>query len=191
MIRCDWADLNEELYVKYHDEEWGVCIHDDKKLFELLILEGMQAGLSWITILKKREAYREVLDSFNYKKIVKYNETKIKELLNDKRIIRNKLKIKSIINNAKVFMKIQKEFGSFDNYIWGFVNYKQIQNNFNHIKEIPAKTLLSEKISGNLKQRGMNFVGPTIIYSYMQAIGLVNNHIKKCFRYNELKNKKC
>ena len=140
MGRCDWVDLDEELYVKYHDEEWGVCVHDDKKLFELLILEGMQAGLSWITVLRKREFYREALDDFDYKKISRYDEIKVIELLNNEKIIRNKLKIESIILNARVFIEIQKEIGSFDKYIWGFVNYKQIQNNFRVLKKF-SRTL--------------------------------------------------
>ena len=181
--RCAWCPSDDELYCCYHDEEWGVPVHNDRKLFEMLVLEGMQAGLSWITILKKRENYRKTLDNFNYKKIARYTDKKINELLKNEGIIRNRLKVLSIIQNAKVFLEIQKEFDSFDNYIWGFVNGKPINNKINSIKEIPAKTELSEKISKDLKKRGMNFVGPTIVYSFMQAVGIVNDHEVSCFRY--------
>ena len=182
MKRCDWAPTNNELYIKYHDEEWGVEVHDDRKLFEMLILEGAQAGLSWSTVLKKRENYRKAFDKFDYEKISRYDEGKIKELLNNAGIIRNKLKIKSAIRNAKVFLEIQKEFGSFDKYIWKFVNFKQIDNKFKSMEEIPASTELSDKISKDLKKRGMNFVGTTIIYAYLQSIGIVNDHQVDCFR---------
>lgn len=180
MKRCAWVDLKNELYVKYHDEEWGREVHEDKKLFEMLILEGAQAGLSWSTVLNKRENYRKAFDNFDYKKISKYDEDKINELLLDSGIIRNKLKINSAIQNAKVFIEIQKEFGSFDNYIWGFVDNKQIVNKIKSMGELPAKTDLSDKISKDLKKRGMNFVGSTIIYAYMQAVGMVNDHEVDC-----------
>ena len=185
MKRCEWTPLNNELYLKYHDEEWGVPIHDDKKLFEMLILEGAQAGLSWSTVLKKRENYRKAFDKFDYKKIAKYTQKKEDSLLQDAGIIRNKLKIKSAIRNAKAFIEIQKEFGSFDEYIWGFVNRKQIKNKFKKLADIPAKTGLSDTISKDLKKRGMNFVGSTIIYAYLQAIGIVNDHQTNCFAYNK------
>ncbi|MDW7660653.1 MAG: DNA-3-methyladenine glycosylase I [Bacillota bacterium] len=181
MERCAWVNPQNELYVKYHDEEWGVPVHDDMKHFEMLILEGAQAGLSWETILKKRENYRVAFDGFDPKTVASYDESKELELLKNEGIVRNKLKIKSAIRNAGVFIDIQHEFGSFDDYIWGFVNGEPIQNNFGSLKELPAKTELSDKISGDLKKRGMNFVGSTIIYAYMQAIGLVNDHTNNCF----------
>jgi len=183
MKRCQWIEGAGELYLKYHDEEWGNQIHDDKKLFEFLILEGAQAGLSWLTILKKRENYRKAFDSWDFNKIARYDGKKEKQLLGNPGIIRNRLKIKSAIRNAKVFIEIREEFGSFDKYIWKFVNNKQIKNKFKSLKEIPAKTNLSDKISENLKNRGMNFVGSTIIYAFMQAVGLVNDHEITCFRY--------
>ena len=183
--RCQWVSLKNPLYLKYHDEEWGVPVHDDKKLFSKLILDGAQAGLSWFTILKKRENYKKAFDGWDYKKIAKYDEGKIGELLKNKGIVRNKLKIESVIKNAKSFMDIQKEFGSFDKYIWGFVNGKTIQNKFKKMSDLPAKTELSDTISKDLKKRGMNFVGPTIIYAYMQAIGIVNDHTVDCFRNKE------
>ncbi len=185
--RCTWAHLKDELYVKYHDEDWGVPIHDDQKLFEMIILEGAQAGLSWETVLKKRENYRKAFDNFDPKKVAKYDEKKKEELLRNEGIIRNRLKIKSAIKNAKVFLEIQKEYTSFDKYIWSFVNHKSIQNKFTALLEIPAKTKLSDKISNDLKKRGMNFVGSTIIYAFMQSIGMVNDHEIACFRYSEIK----
>ena len=184
--RCEWIKDGNKLYQKYHDEEWGVPLHNEQKLFELLILEGAQAGLSWLTVLKKREDYKKLFDNFNPKKIAQYTNKKVEQLLKDERIIRNRLKINSTIQNAKVFIKIQKEFDSFDKYIWSFVNFIPIQNNFKSINEIPAKTEISEKISKDLKKRGMNFVGPTIIYAFMQAIGMVNDHEVNCFRYKEI-----
>ncbi|MAG47182.1 DNA-3-methyladenine glycosylase I [archaeon] len=186
MEKCSWIDEKNPLYVKYHDKEWGLPLHDDTKLFELLILEGAQAGLSWSTILNKRENYRKAFDSFNYEKIALYDSKKINSLLQDAGIVRNKLKINSTIQNAKAFIKIRKEFTSFDKYIWSFVNNKPIKNNFKSLKDIPAKTPLSDKISIDLKKRGMNFVGSTIIYAYMQATGLVNDHQINCFRYEEV-----
>jgi len=173
--RCD---------VKYHDEEWGVPIRDDGKLFEFLTLETFQAGLSWIIILRKRENFRKAFDNFDYKKIAKYSNSKVEELLNNEGIIRNRLKIFGTISNAIAFMKIQEEFGSFSNYIWDFVDNKPIKNKFNSIKELPAKTELSDKISKDLKKRGFKFVGSTVVYAHMQATGMVNDHIVNCFRYN-------
>jgi len=183
--RCAWVDSNSEIYIKYHDKEWGIPVYDDKKLFEMLILEGAQAGLNWITILNKRENYRKAFDNFDYKKIAKYDDEKFEELIQNSGIIRNRLKIKSAIKNAQVFIKIQKEFGSFDKYIWGFVDFKPIKNHFKTISDLPAKTELSERISKDLKKRGMTFVGPTIIYAFMQAIGIANDHTKDCFMYKE------
>jgi len=183
--RCQWVNLNNPLYLKYHDEEWGTPIHDDKKLFAKLILDGAQAGLSWSIILKKRENYRKAFDNWDYIKISEYDDKKINELIENEGIIRNKLKIESAIKNAKVFIDIQKEFGSFDKYIWRFVDGKTIQNKFKDISDIPTRTELSDTISKDLKKRGMNFVGSIIIYAYMQAIGIVNDHTIDCFRYKE------
>jgi len=184
--RCEWVNLKNELYIKYHDEEWGVPTHDDNKLFEMLILEGAQAGLSWETVLKKRENYRKAFDNFDPVKVSNYSESKILALLGNEGIIRNRLKIRSAVRNAKVFLSIQKEFSSFDGFIWGYVNGTPIQNNFKSLSDIPAKTELSDKISKDLKIRGMNFVGSTIIYAYLQSIGMVNDHIESCFRHKEL-----
>lgn len=183
--RCWWAGT-DKLYNDYHDKEWGVPVHDDRLLFEFLTLEGAQAGLSWRTILARRENYRLAFDNFDYKKIAQYSESKAEELRNNAGIIRNKLKIRSTITNAMAFLEVQKEFGSFDEYIWGFVNNKSIQNKFKEPKDVPAKTELSEKISKDLKKRGFRFVGPTIVYAYMQAIGMANDHTMDCFRYKEL-----
>jgi len=182
-IRCDWAG-NDSAYIKYHDEEWGVPVHNDRKLFEMLILEGAQAGLSWITILKKRENYKNAFDNFKPEIIAKYKSKKINNLLTNAGIVRNKLKINSAVINAKAFILIQKEFGSFDNYIWSFVNGKPIKNKWKKLKELPAHTPLSDKISKDLKKRGLKFVGSTICYSFMQAVGIVNDHLTNCFRYN-------
>lgn len=183
--RCAWVST-DPLYIAYHDEEWGVPVYDDNKLFEFLILETFQAGLSWITVLKKRENFRLALDNFNYKKIAKYSAIKEAELLTNEGIIRNKLKIKATISNAQAFIKIQEEFGSFSKYIWGFVNGKPIKNNLKTIADAPAKTELSDKISEDLKKRGFKFVGSTVIYAHMQATGMVNDHTTDCFRYNEV-----
>lgn len=179
MKRCDWCE-GDELYIKYHDEEWGKPLHDDNKLFEFLILEGAQAGLSWITILRKRENYSVAFDDFNPSVIANYGEIKVKELLENKGIVRNKNKIISTINNAKVFLDIQQEFGSFDRYIWSFTDGEVIKNNFEKVEDVPAKTPISEAMSKDLKKRGMKYVGPTIMYAYMQAIGIVNDHIVGC-----------
>ena len=183
MKRCSWVTENN-LYKDYHDNEWGKPVYDDKILFEFLLLESFQAGLSWLTILKKRNNYRKAFDKFDYKKIAKYNEKKIQSLLKNEGIIRNKLKIGATINNAQRFMEVQKEFESFSKYIWAFVDSKPIKNNFKTPKEIPTKTLLSEKISDDLKRRGFKFVGPTIIYAYLQAMGIVNDHTTDCFKFN-------
>lgn len=179
--RCEWCSQDEE-YIKYHDEEWGEPVHDDKKLFEMLILEGAQAGLSWITILKRREGYRKAFDNFDVQKVANYDENKIHKLILNPEIIRNKLKINSAVKNAKVFIKIQKEFGSFSNYIWKFVNNKPIINSYENFKNAPTTNKLSDKVSKDLKKRGMSFVGSTIIYSYLEACGIMNNHIKNCFK---------
>ena len=176
MIRCSWVNSNP-LYIKYHDEEWGAASYDDRYLYEMLVLESFQAGLSWECILNKRENFRKAFDNFDYKIITEYDDAKIIELLNDRSIIRNRLKINAAINNAKVFMNIQKEFGSFSNYIWKFTNYKQIVHNI-----VITSNSLSDRISLDLKKRGMKFVGTTIIYSYLQAIGVVNDHDKNCFK---------
>lgn len=186
--RCGWADPNNPPYITYHDKEWGVPVHNDRKLFEMLILEGSQAGLSWSTVLKKRQNYKKAFDNFDFNKIAKYSTNKQKQLLQNEGIVRNRLKISSTIQNAKVFLEIRREFGTFDKYIWGFVNGKPIQNRFRQLKELPAKTNLSDRISKDLKKRGMNFVGATIIYAFMQAIGMVNDHQTNCFRYKEIKN---
>lgn len=182
MKRCHWAG-NDKIYIDYHDKEWGVPTHDDKILFEFLILEGAQAGLSWITILKRRAGYKEAYDDFNVNKIAKYDAEKVSELLNNTGIVRNKLKVASSIENAKVFLEIQKEFTSFDNYIWEFVGNKPMQNNFNNANNVPASTEISDTISKDLKKRGMSFVGSTIIYAYMQSMGLVNDHTTDCFKH--------
>ena len=184
-IRCSWCG-DDPLYVAYHDEEWGVPVYDDQTLFEFLILETFQAGLSWITILRKRENFRKAFDDFDYKKIATYNQDKIDSLLQDAGIIRNKLKVNSAVSNAQCFMEIQKEFGSFSKFIWGFVNGKPIKNNFKALGDFPANTPLSDEISKDLKKRGFKFVGTTVIYAHMQATGMVNDHVKDCFRYNEV-----
>ena len=183
--RCSWC-IGSEVYQQYHDTEWGVPVHDDQKLFEFSVLEGAQAGLSWITILKRREGYREAFANFDPNKIALFGPNKIEELMQFEGIIRNRRKIESAIANAKAFLKIQAEFGSFDKYIWGFVNGQPIINQFKTMAEVPAQTNLSVKISKDLKQRGFSFVGPTIIYALMQATGMVNDHLTDCFRHKEL-----
>lgn len=186
MNRCPWCG-NDELYIKYHDEEWGTPSHDEKRHFEFLVLESAQAGLSWITILRKRENYRSAYDGFDPIKIAAYNEDKINELLQNQGIIRNRRKIEASINNAKMFLKIQQEFGSFDSYIWSFVNGTPIVNIWYNINDVPATTELSDIISKDLKKRGFRFLGSTIIYSYLQAIGIINDHLVDCFRYKEMR----
>src|SRR3989338_4682934 len=177
--RCQWV-TEDPLYISYHDEEWGVPIHDDRLLFEFLILEGAQAGLSWITVLKKRAYYKSVFDNFDAKKIEKYNANKIKKLLADPGIIRNRLKIAATIQNAKSFLQLQKEFGTFDHYIWQFVGDTPKQNHWKTLKQVPSSTKESDAMSKDLKKRGFNFVGSTICYAFMQAVGLVNDHTVDC-----------
>jgi DNA-3-methyladenine glycosylase I len=184
--RCAWAK-SDPLYVKYHDKEWGIPLHDDLKLFEMLILEGAQAGLSWITILRKRENYRNAFDGFDARRIVKYDRRKVKLLLSNDGIVRNRLKVEATVQNAKAFLSVRKEFGTFDEYIWHFVRGAPIQNSRNSLKNVPAMTVESGAMSKDLRQRGFNFVGPTICYAFMQATGMVNDHIISCFRYKELR----
>lgn len=183
--RCEWPK-DDALYQEYHDVEWGVPLKDEDKLFEFLILETFQAGLSWITILRKRENFRKAFDGFDYKKIARYGDKEIERLENDAGIVRNKAKIRATIANAQAFMEVQKECGSFSKYIWDFVGGKPIQNDFSRMADLPAKTELAEKISKDLKKRGFKFVGPTVIYAHMQATGMVNDHTKDCFRYKEV-----
>jgi DNA-3-methyladenine glycosylase I len=185
-IRYPWPS-DDKLMIKYHDKEWGVPLHNDRKLFEFLILEGFQAGLSWRTILHKRENFRKAFDNFDYNKVAKYDKRKVNSLLKDAGIIRNKLKIEGAITNAKEFLHVRKEFRTFDKYIWSFVDCKPIQNKFKSLKELPAKTELSDKISDDLRRRGFKFVGSTIVYAHMQATGMVNDHVISCYRYNEIK----
>jgi DNA-3-methyladenine glycosylase I len=184
-IRCKWAG-EDPLYCDYHDKEWGKPVHDDQLLFEFLILEGAQAGLSWITILRKRENYRKAFDNFDPNVMVNYTPEKVDELMQNEGIIRNKLKINSAIKNAKAFLEVQKEFGSFDKYIWSFTDGKTIQNSWKDMSEVPASTPESEAMSKNLKKRGFKFVGPTICYALMQATGMVNDHTTNCFRHKEV-----
>lgn len=183
--RCGWC-VGDPLYEAYHDEEWGVPVYDDATIFEFLVLETFQAGLSWITILRKRENFRIAFDGFDYKLIANYSEEKIQELLQDAGIIRNKLKIRSTVTNAQLFMKIQQEFGSFSKYIWGFVDGKPIKNAVVDYKKAPPTTQISDSLSKDLKKRGFKFVGSTVIYAHMQATGMVNDHEVDCFRYNEV-----
>jgi len=186
MTRCSWCG-DDPLYVAYHDQEWGVPVHDDRHLFEMLILEGAQAGLSWITILRKREAYRKAFDQFDARKIAAYTSPKLRELVNDAGIVRNRLKIEGTVKNAKAFLAVQKECGSFDAFIWQFVGGKPIQNRWTQHKQVPATSPQSDALSKDLKQRGFRFVGSTIIYAHMQATGMVNDHITGCYRYKECK----
>lgn len=185
-LRCEWSG-SDPLYVQYHDTEWGVPLHDDRALFEFLVLEGAQAGLSWLVILRKRKNYRKAFSGFDPVKVARYGDKQFTRLMNDAGIVRNRLKIQATIQNARAFLKVQDEFGSFDQYIWGFVNGKPIVNAWQSLKEIPAKTPLSETISKDLLKRGFRFVGPTIVYAHMQATGMVNDHLTHCFRYRELK----
>lgn len=184
--RCAWC-THDPLYIDYHDNEWGVPIHDDRLLFEFLILEGMQAGLSWFTILKKRPAFRIAFSNFDAKKIAKFDEKKINALLNNADIIRNKLKIRASISNAKAYLAIQKEWGSFAKYIWHFVDGHPIQNKWHKHNQVPAKTAISDAMSKDLKKRGFKFIGSTICYAFMQAVGMVNDHSTQCFRYKAIK----
>ncbi len=184
-IRCPWAGTDDD-YIAYHDFEWGVPVHDDHRLFEFLILEGAQAGLSWRTILRKRENYRQAFDAFDPVVVAVYDEKKIGELLSNPGLVRNRLKINSAVRNAREFVKVQEEFGSFDRYIWGFVGGRQIVNLWESLRQIPAETVESRAISKDLKKRGFSFVGPTIIYAYMQAVGMVNDHLVSCFRHAQI-----
>lgn len=183
MKRCMWA--SEEPNITYHDKEWGRPQHNDQKLFEFLVLEGAQAGLSWVTILKRREGYKKAFSNFDASKVSKYSPKHVSKLLQDESIIRNKLKINSAINNAKQFLKVQEEFGSFDKYLWSFVNGKPLKNKFKKYSDLPASSKISEKLSKDLKKRGFTFVGPTICYALMQAIGMVNDHTSECFLHGK------
>jgi len=183
--RCDWAG-NDELYIRYHDQEWGVPEHDDRRLFEMIILEGAQAGLSWSTVLKKRENYRRAFDDFDVEKVARYDQRKVTKLLADAGIIRNRRKLESAIQNAIAFIEVQKEFGKFDTYIWQLVGGKPIINKWKFLKELPPRTEKSDILSKDLKKRGFNFVGSTICYAFMQAVGMVNDHQVDCFRYGEI-----
>ena len=189
MKRCDWANRSE-LEQSYHDNEWGMEIHDDRTLFEFLVLEGAQAGLSWSTILRKREGYRKAFDNFDARKISSYSENAVSRLLTNSEIIRNRLKINATITNARAFLQVQREFGSFDNYIWQFVHGRPIQNSWKKMTDIPSSTPESDAMSKDLMKRGFKFVGTTICYAFMQAVGMVNDHVVDCFRYKELRNKK-
>lgn len=181
--RCHWVPAGNTLYEEYHDYEWGVPVHDDRKHFEFLILEGAQAGLSWLTILKRREGYRKAFANFDPRIVAKYDQSKVEELLAFEGIVRNRLKVESCVINAKHFLEIQREYGSFDKYIWGFVGGKPIQNNWKSIDMVPAETEESKALSRDLKKRGFKFVGPTVMYAHMQATGLVNDHTTDCFRH--------
>ena len=184
--RCTWSD-SSEIYQAYHDEEWGVPLHDERALFEFLTLEGAQAGLSWITILKKRESYREAFDNFEVERVARYDERKIESLLQNSGIVRNRLKVHSTVLNAQKFLAVQEEFGSFDQFIWRFVDGRPVQNHRASISNVPASTAVSDAMSKELKRRGFKFVGSTICYAFMQATGMVNDHTTDCFRYKQLK----
>ncbi|MDZ5473725.1 DNA-3-methyladenine glycosylase I [Bacillus sp. 31A1R] len=183
MNRCGWV-TNDPLYMDYHDKEWGVPVYDDRLLFEYINLEGAQAGLSWFTILKKRENYRLAFDHFNAEKIIQFDDSKIQELLQNEGIVRNRLKVQAVITNAKAFLAVQEEFGSFSSYIWSFVNHKPIKNHFRSLSEVPVSTEISDRLSKDLKKRGFKFVGTTICYAFMQAVGMVNDHLVTCDCYN-------
>lgn len=186
IVRCQWAGT-DPVYVKYHDKEWGVPVFSDRKLFEFLVLEGAQAGLSWLTILKRRAGYKKAFSNFDPETVARYNRHKIESLLKDPSIIRNRLKVESAVNNAKRFIKVQEEFGSFSEYQWQFVEGTPIQNKWKTMKQLPAKTARSDTFSKDLKRRGFTFVGSTIVYAHMQAVGMVNDHTVNCFRYTEVK----
>ncbi len=185
-IRCEWVRNQPEIYIKYHDEQWGVPVHDDRLLFQKLVLDGAQAGLSWLTILKKRESYIEAFDGFDLEKVASYDDKKIEQLMGNAGIVRNRLKINSAVKNARVILSIQDEFGSFDRFIWGFTNGKTLNGNYSQLKDVPTKSNLSDSVSKEMKRRGMSFVGTTIIYAYLQAIGVLNDHTVDCFRYYQL-----
>lgn len=182
---CSWP-TSDPLLIEYHDKEWGVPLHDDRKLFEFLVLEGFQAGLSWLTVLRKRKNFRNAFDNFDFHKIARYSRRKINSLLKDSGIIRNRLKIEGTVSNARAFLQVRKEFGTFDTYIWKFTGGKPVYHGFKTLEELPARTELSDRISMDLKKRGFKFVGSTITYAHMQATGMVNDHIRSCFRYKEL-----
>ncbi|MBI9011173.1 MAG: DNA-3-methyladenine glycosylase I [Clostridiales bacterium] len=184
MIRCNWCE-GDTFYESYHDNVWGNPVYDDTKLFEFLTLEGAQAGLSWITILRRQESYKEAFDYYDLQKITAYDEDKIESLMHNEKIIRNRLKIMSVVKNANAVLQIQKEYGSFSEFLWAYVDHKPILNHFNSMEDVPAETELSKQISKDLKKRGFSFVGPTIIYAYMQAIGMVNDHISSCFLHKD------
>jgi len=186
MTRCAWAG-KDPIYQRYHDREWGLPLHNDRKLFEFLVLEGAQAGLSWITILKKRPNYREAFDKFDFNKVARYGEAQVRRLLGDPGIVRNELKIRSAIKNARAFLEVREEFGTFNKYIWRFVDGVPVQNRWKSLKQIPARTALSDAVSKDLKQRGFTFVGSTIVYSHMQATGMVNDHLVDCFRHKQVR----
>jgi DNA-3-methyladenine glycosylase I len=183
--RCNWS-VSDPIYIKYHDKEWGVPVHNDRKLFEMIVLDGAQAGLSWLTILKKRGNYRKAFDNFDPKKVAKYDKRKIAQLLKNDGIVRNKLKVESAVTNANAFLKVKKEFGTFDKYIWKFIDGKTKVNSWKTLKDIPATSKESDAMSKDLKARGFKFVGSTICYAFMQAAGMVNDHTVDCFRYKEL-----
>jgi DNA-3-methyladenine glycosylase I len=184
-VRCDWAGT-DALYCRYHDSEWGVPVHDDRTLFEFLVLEGAQAGLSWLTVLRKRENYRRLFDRFDPEKVARYGPRKIESLLADKGIVRNRRKVESAVENARAFLKVREAFGSFDAYMWRFVGGNPIRNHWKRMDQVPARTAESTAMSRDLKQRGFSFVGPTICYAHMQAVGMVNDHLIDCFRFSEL-----
>ncbi len=186
LVRCAWAGSTDPLYLRYHDEEWGTPVHDDQRLFEFLLLEGAQAGLAWITILRKREGYRAAFDGFDAGKIVAYDEAKIAELLQDPAIVRNRLKVNAFVRNAKATLRVREEFGTFDRYLWAFVGGVPRQNHFEQISDVPARTPEAEAMSKDLARRDFTFVGPTICYAFMQACGMVNDHLVDCFRHEEV-----
>jgi len=185
-IRCDWVPLNKPTYVKYHDEEWGVPVRDDQKMFEFLVLESFQAGLSWEIILNKRDHFRKAFDGFDFNKVALFDEEKVQSLLQDKGIVRNQLKIRAAINNAQRYLEVIDKFGSFCTYFWGFTDGKPLTNHFKVMADIPASTELSNTIAKDLKSRGFKFMGTTVVYAHMQAVGMVNDHIENCFRYNKV-----
>lgn len=186
VVRCAWAGT-DPLYCRYHDREWGVPVHSDRKLFEFLVLEGAQAGLSWITILRKRAAYRNAFHGFDFNRVARYSEGDVRRLLGDAGIVRNQLKIRSAIRNAKAFLDVRREFGTFDRYMWGFVGGSPVQNRRRSMKDLPARTGVSDAFSDDLKRRGFSFVGSTIMYAHMQAVGMVNDHVVSCFRHREVR----
>jgi len=187
--RCWWPGT-DALYIDYHDREWGVPVHDDRRLFEFLVLEGAQAGLSWITILRKREAYRAAFDAFDPEKVARYDARRVEKLLKNEGIVRNRLKVESAVKNARAFLEVQEEFGSFAKYQWGFVGGRPVVNRFEDKKQVPPRTALSDAISKDMKQRGFSFVGSTIVYAHMQAVGMVNDHVVTCFRHGQVAKKK-